>query len=124
MTLAPAPPPLGPDDLVDADVLASAWSVDLDWNLTHLRHQPLCRNPCTAPLVTIHPGQERRAQAWRRLFSTSRTGCWRTVLSRRRDLRLSWVVPALLRCPVTGLPVATAQDYKDYARASCLALQA
>ena len=56
-----SPSPLGPGDLVDADVLATAWSVDYDWTMAHLRHRPLRRNPCTAPIVAIQPGLERRA---------------------------------------------------------------
>ena len=66
--------PGGLTDLVDADVLAAAWTVDLDWTLAHLRHRPLRQSPCSAPVVTIHPGLERRAQAWHRLFSPFFTG--------------------------------------------------
>ena len=122
-TSSPLAEPVVLLDLVDADVLAAAWSVDLDWTLTHLRHRPLPRNPRSAPVVTIHPGVERRAQAWRRLFVPSIVGCRRTVVSRRRNSMLSWVVPTPLPGLATGLPIATLLDVSDFVVSSLRAWQ-
>ena len=86
----PSPPPVPVEFLCDPDVLDFALSVDLAWSLPPVPGLRPRVNPRTVPVVTVHPGLEERAQAWRRLFTDPRR---RPSVARDGDLPLAVAPP-------------------------------